>query len=99
MKEAQQLRWSKIRGTSEPPSPATSGTPKAKRKLSKAGRAAIVAALKKRWAAKRVAKAKPVVAKKATARKATAKKAVAKKVAAKKTTPAAAQGATETAGQ
>jgi hypothetical protein len=99
MKEAQQLRWAKIRGTSEPPSPATSGTPKAKRKLSKAGRAAIVAALKKRWAAKRVAKAKPVVAKKATARKATAKKAVAKKVAAKKTTPAAAQGATETAGQ
>ena len=99
MKEAQQRRWAKIRGESEPPAPATSGTPKAKRKLSKAGRAAIVAALKKRWAAKRVAKAKPVVAKKATARKATAKKAVAKKVAAKKTTPAAAQGATETAGQ
>ena len=44
MKEAQQLRWAKIRGESEPPAPATQEPPKAKRKLSKAGKAAIVAA-------------------------------------------------------
>ena len=55
MKEAQQRRWAKIRGKSEPPAPATQEAPKAKRKLSKAGRANIVAALKKRWAAKKAA--------------------------------------------
>lgn len=62
MKEAQQGRWAKIQGESEP-APATS---KPKRKLSKAGKAAIVAALKKRWAAKKAeaTKSKPVVAKK-----------------------------------
>ena len=58
MKEAQQLRWAKIRGGSEPPAPATQEPPKAKRKLSKAGKAAIVAALKKRWAAKKAEAAK-----------------------------------------
>ena len=89
MKEAQQLRWAKIRGESEPVSPpVTSGPSKPKRKLSAAGRAAIVAALKKRWREKKaVVKAAPAVAKKATAKKAAAKKArvkVAKKVAAKK---------------
>src|ERR1035438_2519478 len=40
MKEAQQLRWSKARGASEVPAPATPAKPK--RKLSKAGKAAIV---------------------------------------------------------
>jgi hypothetical protein len=55
MKEAQQRRWAKIRGESEPPAPAMPEPPKAKRKLSKAGKAAIVAALKKRWAAKKAA--------------------------------------------
>ena len=81
MKEAQQLRWAKIRKESEPAVPATPKQPKAKRKLSKAGKAAIVAALKKRWAEKKAAtaKPKPVVAKKATAKKAAAKKAAAKK--------------------
>jgi len=53
MKEAQQRRWAKIRGESEPPAPATPESKKPKRKLSKAGKAAIVAALKKRWAAKK----------------------------------------------
>src|SRR5579883_3213100 len=53
---AQKARWSKIRGESETPAPATTPEPaKAKRKLSKAGRANIVAALKKRWAAKKAA--------------------------------------------
>jgi hypothetical protein len=98
MKEAQQLRWAKIRGKPEPPAPATSGAPKAKRKLSKAGRANIVAALKKRWAAKRAAaKAKPVVAKKTAVKKATAKKApvkMAKKAAPAKKTAARAKKVT-----
>ena len=52
MKEAQQRRWAKIRGESQPPAPATP-EPKAKRKLSKAGKVAIVAALKKRGSAKK----------------------------------------------
>src|ERR1035441_4041326 len=81
MKEAQQLRWAKIRGESDPPAPATPAKPK--RKLSKAGKAAIVAALKKRWALKRAeaAKSKPAAAKKAAPKKAAVKRVVAKKVA------------------
>jgi hypothetical protein len=54
MREAQQRRWAKVRGESEAaaPAPVTASAPaKAKRKLSAAGRAAIVAATKKRWAA------------------------------------------------
>ncbi len=47
MKEAQQRRWAKIRGASEPP--ATPKAPKTKRKLSAAGRKAISEASKKRW--------------------------------------------------
>jgi valyl-tRNA synthetase len=75
MKEAQQLRWAKIRGESEPPVAAPE-QPKPKRKLSKAGRAAIVAALKKRWREKKAAvKAASAAAKKGTAKKAAAKKA------------------------
>jgi hypothetical protein len=90
MKEAQQRRWAKIRGESEPPSePVTPQATKPKRKLSKAGRAAIVAALKTRWAAKKaaVAKAKPVAAKRTAAKKALVKspvKVATKKAAAKK---------------
>jgi hypothetical protein len=53
MKEAQRLRWAKVKGESEPPPLATLEAPKAKRKLSAAGRAAIAAAMKKRWALKR----------------------------------------------
>jgi hypothetical protein len=77
MKEAQQLRWTKIWGESESPAPApTPEQEKPKRKLSKAGRANIVAALKQRWAAKKAAAAKP---KPAAQKKTAAKKAVAKR--------------------
>jgi len=48
MKEAQQRRWAKIRGESESPAPTATAPVKPKRKLSAAGKAAIVAALKKR---------------------------------------------------
>jgi hypothetical protein len=61
MKAAQQARWAKIRGQSKP---ATAKVAKPKRKLSEAGKAAIVAALKKRWAAKKAETAKPAAAKK-----------------------------------
>ena len=47
MKEAQQRRWAKIRGESEPSAPAKPA--KAKRRFSKEGMARIVAATKKRW--------------------------------------------------
>src|SRR5450756_540074 len=49
MKEAQQRRWAKIRGESEPPAPATS---KPKRRLSPARKAALVANLAKAREAK-----------------------------------------------
>jgi hypothetical protein len=61
MKAAQQLRWAKIRGESEPSAPATSAqakSPKAKRRISKEGMARIVAATKARWAKVRAEKAK-----------------------------------------
>jgi len=58
MKEAQQLRWANIRGESEAPAPTAQKPAQPKRKLSKAGRANIVAALKKRWAAKKAAEKK-----------------------------------------
>ena len=89
MREAQQRRWAKIRGESEPPEPAKAEPSKPKRRLSKAGRANIVAALKKRWATKKAAsvKAAPAVAKKSAVKKTAAKKAPAK--AAKKAAPAA----------
>jgi hypothetical protein len=64
MRKAQQLRWKKIRGEAEP-APAKAPAKK-KRKLSKAGKAAIVAAVKKRWAEK---KAQAVKAKSAAAKK------------------------------
>src|ERR1017187_3163953 len=47
MKEAQQRRWAKSRGESEPLSAATPNAPKPKRKLSAAGRKAIIDATKK----------------------------------------------------
>jgi hypothetical protein len=72
MKEAQQRRWAKIRGESEPPAPKEA--PKPKRRISKEGLARIIAATKNRWARVRAAKA---VQEKA-ARKAARKKAPAK---------------------
>jgi hypothetical protein len=82
MREAQQRRWAKVRGESAPPAAATPQPAKPKRKLSKAGRANIVAALKKRWAAKKAAAAKA---------KPAARKTAVKKAAAKKAAPAASQ--------
>ena len=91
MKEAQQLRWAKIRGESSEPSspPATPESPKPKRKISAAGRKAISEATKKRWAAVHAAaaKTKPAGTKQAAAKKAAVKKApvkTAKKAAAKR---------------
>ncbi|MCX6620210.1 MAG: hypothetical protein NTY38_03875, partial [Acidobacteria bacterium] len=54
MAEGQRRRHAKVSGESEASTQTTSPT-KAKRKLSAAGKAAIVAALKKRWAAKKAA--------------------------------------------
>ena len=80
MKEAQQRRWAKIRGASEPPAPATPEALKPKRKLSAAGRKAIQDALRRRWAQKRAesAKAQPASAKKTARKKAATKKAAKK---------------------
>jgi len=57
MREAQQRRWAKVRGEA-PPEPDQAAKPKAKRKLSAAGRKAISEAAKKRWAAAKRAAAK-----------------------------------------
>ena len=82
MKEAQQRRWAKVRSDSEQPLQPTSESPKPKGKLSAAGRKAIVAATKRRWALKRAeaAKEKPASAKKAAPalKKTAVKKAVVK---------------------
>jgi|ERR1017187_5462955 hypothetical protein len=67
IRDAQRKRWAESKKESAPSSPVA---PKTKRRLSKAGKAAIVAALKKRWAAKRVA---PAVGKKAIAKKSAVK--------------------------
>src|ERR1019366_2736993 len=75
--DAQGKRWAESKKTSAPVAPEV---PKPKRKLSAAGKAAIVAALKKRWAAKRAAAKKAAKAQQApAAKKAAAKKSVAKK--------------------
>jgi hypothetical protein len=67
----QKARWAKIKGESELSVPAAPEVSRPKRKLSAAGKAAIVAALKKRWAAKRgeSAKAQSAVAKNSAAKK------------------------------
>jgi hypothetical protein len=48
MKEAQRLRWAKIRGESEPSAPVPE-PPKPKRRISAEGMKRIIAATKKRW--------------------------------------------------
>jgi hypothetical protein len=53
MAAAQKKRWAAVKGETTAPAKKTS---KPKRKLSAAGRAAIVAAMKKRWADKKTAK-------------------------------------------
>jgi hypothetical protein len=58
MREAQQRRWAKAKGTAETALEGKSepvAAKKKRRKLSAAGRAAIVAALRKRWADKKAA--------------------------------------------
>jgi len=55
---AQKARWAKIKGASDRPAPAATPEPsKPKRKLSAAGRAAIIAATKKRWQLAKTGKA------------------------------------------
>ena len=99
MKEAQQRRWAKVRGESEPSASAV--TPEPKRKLSAAGKKAIQEALRKRWALKHAeaAKAQPASVKKTARKKAAVKGPAAKasktstpvKKAVKRTAPAPAQ--------
>jgi hypothetical protein len=88
MKEAQQRRWAKIRGKSEPSKPAKAPA-KPKRKISAAGRKAMAEASRKHWAAIKAAKKKAATpapkkaARKEDRRKMTAaKKAVVKEAAA-----------------
>ena len=58
MREAQLLRWAKIRGESHSaPAAVKVKATKTKRRISPAGRKAISAAMKKRWAAKKAAAA------------------------------------------
>ena len=78
MAAAQQARWAKARGETEPAaSRATPKPTKQKRELSEAGRKAISEATKKRWALKKAEdqKAQTAVTKKAAAKKTGAKKA------------------------
>jgi len=110
MRDAQRLRWAKIRGESGPSAPAEA--PKPKRKLSAVAKAKLVANLKKARAAK-AAKAKTAAAKRAAPalKKTKAKKAAVRtaparaakrspvKKAAKKMAPAPASTVAETAAQ
>jgi hypothetical protein len=97
MKEAQQRRWARIKGESEPLAPAKVEPTKPKRKLSAAGRKAIQEALRRRWALKRAESAK--VAPKKAIQKKTAKKAGSVKRAVKDkataSTPAVAEAAAQ----
>jgi len=96
MKEAQQRRWAKIRGESEPTQAAAPPT-KPKRKLSASVKAKLVANLKKARAAK-AAKAKAAAKKAAPARKKTTPKKAAVKApakAAKKSAPVKKAAATK----
>jgi hypothetical protein len=87
MAMAQKARRAKTRGESAPTAPDTPESSKPKRKLSKAGKAAIVAALKKRWALKRAEAAKAKPAKKTARKKGAVKKAAAKTTATTPTQP------------
>jgi hypothetical protein len=49
IREAQRLRWAKIRGKSKPAAPATMKATKPKRRISPEGMKRIIAATKKRW--------------------------------------------------
>src|SRR5215470_13852806 len=76
MKQAQQRRWQRVRGESEPTAPAATPEPsKPKRRISEEGMKRIIAATKKRWALKRAeaAKAQPTARKKTAVKKAVVK--------------------------
>jgi hypothetical protein len=55
MREAQQLRWAKIKGESAAPANKAAKTAKRKGGITAAGRKALSIAMKKRWAAKKAA--------------------------------------------
>jgi len=55
MREAQQLRWAKIKGESLAPAKTATKAAKPKRGITAAGRKALSIAMKKRWAAKKAA--------------------------------------------
>jgi hypothetical protein len=57
MREAQQLRWAKIKGESATLTKTAAKTAKSKRGITAAGRKALSVAMKKRWAAKKAAAA------------------------------------------
>jgi len=59
IREAQRLRWAKLRGESKPAAPTTRAT-KPKRTISPEGLKRIIAATKKRWRLQRAGKAKSV---------------------------------------
>ena len=84
MKEAQQRRWARIKGESEPATPVVAPN-RPKRQMSEAGRQAIAEASRKRWAVRKANKETPErsASKKATRKRAAAKKAVVKKLAVK----------------
>jgi hypothetical protein len=58
MREAQRLRWAKIRGESEPAGHSKTKAVKPKRRISPEGMKRIIAATKKRWRLQRAAKTK-----------------------------------------
>ena len=58
MREAQRLRWAKIRGESKSAGPATTRATKPKRRISPEGLQRIIAATKKRWRLQRAANGK-----------------------------------------
>jgi hypothetical protein len=55
MREVQQLRWAKIKGESPAPAKTATKAAKPKRGITAAGRKVLSIAMKKRWAAKKVA--------------------------------------------
>jgi hypothetical protein len=100
MKAAQQRRWAKIRGESQPPAPATPEKAKPKRRISEEGMKRIIAATKKRWRLqKAAAKAKSAVAKKTAPPRSAVKRVAMKKSAVKKTTPAPTPAASQVGAQ
>jgi hypothetical protein len=80
MAEAQKLRYAKLKGETQPPTPATPEAAKPKRKISADGLKRIAAAQRQRWAEKKAAEA-AVPAKKAAGKKTAVKKTATKKVA------------------